>query len=283
MQILFSQYLLNKYKIKANKQLGQHFIFSQKIISKIIECFDLKKENVVLEIGAGLGILTQQVSFLANNVIAVEIDKTFLKILNDEFKDYSNIEIIEQNILDLDIVNLFEKYQKKIKVVGNLPYYIANPIIRKMLENRKYISEIIIMVQAEVAERIISSPKTKKYGILSISVQYFAKAEILTKISRENFSPKPKVNSALVKIIPYEKPLFEVKNEDFFFQVIKSAFNKRRKTLLNSLWNSSFLKIDKEKLKEIILQSEIDPLLRAEAITIQKFVTLSNNLFDFKN
>lgn len=283
MQILSSKYLLNKYKIKPNKGFGQHFIFSQKLILEIIKYLDLKKEDIVLEIGAGLGILTQQISFLSNNIIAVEIDKNLTKILNEEFKDYSNVEIVEQNILDFDFANLFEKHQKKIKVIGNLPYYLANFIIRKLLENRKYISEIIIMVQKEVGERIISCPKNKKYGILSISVQYFAKAEILTKISPENFSPKPKVDSVLIKIIPYEKPLFEIKNEDFFFQIIKTAFNKRRKILLNSLENSSFMKIDKKKLKEIILQLELNSLIRPEEITIPKFVELSNILFEFKN
>ena len=225
--------LLNQYNLRAKKKFGQNFLINKEIIDEIISKSEITKDDVVLEIGPGLGTLTKELVKNAKKVIAVELDQDMVDILNNRFSD-SNLEIINDDILKVDINEITKKYGK-IKVVANLPYYITTPIIMKLLENRYEIKSITVMVQKEVGERLCGNSGNKEYGAITISVEYYSDAHIIIDVPKDNFLPSPEVDSVVIKLDLLDKPRVEVKNEKKFFNLVKAGFSQRRKTINNSL------------------------------------------------
>ena len=271
--------IMSRHGFKISKSLGQNFLIDRNILERIIKIAEVTKEDCIIEIGPGIGSLTQYIAEAAGSVVAVEIDKTLIPILRDTLKDYANIEIINEDILKIDLHKLIgERFQnQKIKVVANLPYYVTTPIIMKFLEEKVPIESLTVMVQKEVARRMQAEPGTKDYGSLSIAVQYYSEPDILLNVPPSVFIPQPNVESAIIKLEILKEPKVYVQEEDLFFALIKDAFGKRRKTILNAL-NTGDLKLDKNLLKEILYESNIDENRRGETLTIEEYALLSNNL-----
>ncbi len=271
--------IINKYKFRFSKSLGQNFLIDQNILEKIVDLANISKEDFVIEVGPGIGSLTQYIAEAAKSVVAIEIDKNLIPILKDTLKDYTNIEIINEDILKTDLHKLIkEKFQNKtVKVIANLPYYVTTPIIMKFLEEKVPIDSLTIMIQKEVAQRMQAKPGTKDYGSLSIAVQYYSNPEILLKVPPSVFIPQPNVDSTVIKLEILKEPKVYVEREDLFFALIKDAFGKRRKTLLNAL-SSGDLKLDKDLLRNILNESNIEESRRGETLTIEEYAFLSNNL-----
>jgi 16S rRNA (adenine1518-N6/adenine1519-N6)-dimethyltransferase len=266
--------LLKQYNLRANKRIGQNFMINQKIIDSIIEKANLSKEDVVLEIGPGLGSLTKELINNVGKVIAVELDQNMINILNDRFAGYENLKIIQNDILKVNLKDILNS-DKKIKVIANLPYYITTPIIMKLLEDRLNIDSIIVMVQKEVGERICAKPGSKEYGAITVSVNYYSNSEIIINVPKENFLPEPEVDSCVIKLDVLEKPSVFVKDENTFFNTIKTGFSQRRKTILNSLSNGNF---SKEEISNVLKILNINEKLRAEDLSVQDFANISNEL-----
>ena len=271
--------IMKKHNVRFSKSLGQNFIINDFIIDEIIRRGDISEEDSILEIGPGIGVLTQALAETAHQVISVELDNKLIPILNETLEDYENVEIIHNDILKIDVGQMIEeKMEKPTKVVANLPYYITTPIIMKLIEEVSGIEEIIVMVQKEVAERMVSGPGTKDYGSLSVAVQYYCDAMIILDVPRDNFMPAPNVDSAVIRLIVKDEPTVEVINEEFFFKVIKGAFALRRKTLINSL-SKSAIGIDKDLLKKILEEMGIDLRIRGEKLDINDFADLANRIY----
>lgn len=273
--------ILKKYNFNFQKRFGQNFLIDSNILAKIVESAEVTKEDFVLEIGPGIGTMTQYLAESAREVVAVEIDKSLIPILGDTLSSYDNVTVINEDILKVDIERLVqEKNQgKPIKVVANLPYYITTPIIMGLFESHVPLKSITIMVQKEVADRMQVGPGTKDYGALSLAVQYYARPELITYVSPACFIPKPNVGSAVIRLDRYEKPPVETEDEAFLFAVIKAAFNQRRKTLANGLANARELGITRQQAEEALLQMELSPSIRGEALTLREFADLSNILY----
>ena len=273
--------ILKKYYFNFQKCFGQNFLFDSNILAKIVESAEVTKEDFVLEIGPGIGTMTQYLAESAREVVAVEIDKSLIPILGDTLSSYDNVTVINEDILKVDIERLVqEKNQgKPIKVVANLPYYITTPIIMGLFESHVPLKSITIMVQKEVADRMQVGPGTKDYGALSLAVQYYARPEVIAYVSPACFIPKPNVGSAVIRLDRYEKPPVETEDEAFLFAVIKAAFNQRRKTLANGLANARELGITRQQAEEALLQMELSPSIRGEALTLREFADLSNILY----
>ena len=273
--------ILKKYNFNFQKRFGQNFLIDSNILAKIVESAEVTKEDFVLEIGPGIGTMTQYLAESASAVVAVEIDKSLLPILGDTLSSYDNVTVINEDILKVDIERLVqEKNQgKPIKVVANLPYYITTPIIMGLFESHVPLKSITIMVQKEVADRMQVGPGTKDYGALSLAVQYYARPEVIAYVSPACFIPKPNVGSAVIRLDRYEKPPVETEDEAFLFAVIKAAFNQRRKTLANGLANARELGITRQQAEEALLQMELSPSIRGEALTLREFADLSNILY----
>ena len=273
--------ILKKYNFNFQKRFGQNFLIDSNILAKIVESAEVTKEDFVLEIGPGIGTMTQYLAESAREVVAVEIDKSLIPILGDTLSSYDNVTVINEDILKVDIERLVqEKNQgKPIKVVANLPYYITTPIIMGLFESHVPLKSITIMVQKEVAERMQVGPGTKDYGALSLAVQYYARPEVIAYVSPACFIPKPNVGSAVIRLDRYEKPPVETEDEAFLFAVIKAAFNQRRKTLANGLANARDLGITRQQAEEALLQMELSPSIRGEALTLREFADLSNILY----
>jgi 16S rRNA (adenine1518-N6/adenine1519-N6)-dimethyltransferase len=271
--------IMKKHNVRFSKSLGQNFIINDRIIDEIIRRGGISKGDSILEIGPGIGVLTQALAETAHQVIAVELDNKLIPILNETLEDYDNVEIIHNDILKIDVGQMIEeKMEKPTKVVANLPYYITTPIIMKLIEEVSGIEEIIVMVQKEVAERMVSGPGTKDYGSLSVAVQYYCDSMIILDVPRDNFMPAPNVDSAAIRLIVKDEPTVEVLNEAFFFKIIKGAFALRRKTLINSL-SKSAIGIDKELLKKILEEMGIDLRIRGEKLDINDFAKLANRIY----
>lgn len=261
-----TKYIIDKYNVYPNKKLGQNFLINEKTLNKIAE--EVNKEDIIIEIGPGLGTLTKILLEKAKKVYAVELDKKMCDILKSRFIAYNNLEIINDDILNIDIDKTFPN----AKVVANLPYYITTSIITELLKTN--IKDITILIQKEVAERICSKPGEAKAGAITYFVNYYADAKIVQNVSKEKFLPSPKVESSIVKLTKLEEPRVKVKNEKLFFELIKTNFTKRRKTILNSL--SSI--IEKEKLQKILQELNISEKIRGEELSMQDFANIANKI-----
>jgi 16S rRNA (adenine1518-N6/adenine1519-N6)-dimethyltransferase len=273
--------IIEKYGFKFSKSLGQNFLIDKNIIDKICEGAEISKDDGIIEIGPGIGTLTQELCERAGKVIVVELDKKLIPILKETLSYYDNIEIINDDILKTDIKDIINTRLKglNVKVVANLPYYITTPIIMKLLEDRYSIDKIVVMIQKEVALRMQAEPGNKDYGALSIAVQFYSNPYIITNVPKNVFIPKPKVDSAVIALDVYKEPKIDVKDEKLLFQVVKAAFGKRRKTLINAL-SSSNINISKEQVKEILDKCNIDSQIRGEKLTIYDFARITDALYD---
>ncbi|KXL51944.1 ribosomal RNA small subunit methyltransferase A [Anaerotignum neopropionicum] len=263
------------------KNFGQNFLIDSNILENIAHCAGITKEDCVLEIGPGIGSLTQVLAETAREVVAVEIDSSLIPILNQTLNGYDNIEILNQDILKADIDAIIEEKNsgKPIKVVANLPYYITTPIIMDLLEKERHIDTITVMVQKEVAERMQASPKEKEYGALSIAVQYYCDAHLDMIVQPSCFMPRPKVASAVITLQVLPERKVKTKDEALFFHLVKSAFGQRRKTLLNCLFNLGKLNLSKEELTSIIVSLGWDERIRGEALGIEEFAALTDVIY----
>ena len=277
-----TKFLMNKYNIQANKSLGQNFLIDENVITTAIEKSNINKDDLVIEIGPGLGTLTKYLLESAGRVVCVELDKRMIKILEERFFLYKNLDIINADILKTDLNKIIrdakEEYNlKSAKIVANLPYYITTPIIMQLLENKIDIESITVMIQKEVADRLAEVPGGKNTGAITYTVYYYGEAEKLLEVPNTSFIPEPSVTSEVIKINIRKEPPVKVNNEKEFFKLIKIAFLQRRKTLLNSLTNNGVS--TKEKLLEILKDLKIDEKIRSEKLTIEQFANLSNYLY----
>ena len=264
-----------RYNFYFNKRYGQNFLTDVNIIEKILEGSNVTKEDYILEIGPGIGTLTQYLCERAAFVLAVEIDKHLIPILDETLGDYSNVSVINKDILRISIGEELAKItDKPFKVIANLPYYITSEIVMNLLEGCLPIESITVMVQNEVAERMVAPPGKKDYGSLSVAVQYYSRPEIITVVPKTVFIPQPKVESCVIKLNVLDKPPVETEKVDFF-KVVRASFSMRRKTILNCL--SSGLELDKKEVQGILAKSNIDPTRRGETLSLEEFATVANN------
>lgn len=272
--------VLQKYRFNFQKKFGQNFLIDTHVLDKIIDASGVTEDDFVLDIGPGIGTMTQYLCERAREVVAVEIDKNLIPILSDTLKNYSNVTVINEDILKLDICKLAEEKNqgKPIKVVANLPYYITTPIIMGLFESHVPIDSITIMVQKEVAERMQEGPGSKEYGALSLAVQYYARPEIVANVPPNCFMPRPNVGSAVIRLTRHEKPPVEVEDEKLMFRIIRASFNQRRKTLANGLNNSPEIHLPKEVIQESIVSLGVPENIRGEALSLEQFAELSNEI-----
>ncbi|MBQ2900795.1 MAG: 16S rRNA (adenine(1518)-N(6)/adenine(1519)-N(6))-dimethyltransferase RsmA [Agathobacter sp.] len=270
--------VLQKYNFNFQKKFGQNFLINTGILEDIIEAAEITKDDFVLEIGPGIGTMTQYLCESAREVIAVEIDKNLIPILEDTLSAYNNVEVLNEDILKVDIKALAEERNagKPIKVVANLPYYITTPIIMGLFESHVPIDSITIMVQKEVADRMQEGPGSKEYGALSLAVQYYAHPEIVVNVPPSCFMPQPKVGSAVIRLTRHEQSPVDVENEKLMFQIIRASFNQRRKTLANGLNNFPGLNLSKEVIQQCIEELGVPVTVRGEALSLEQFAQLSN-------
>ena len=272
--------VLQKYHFNFQKKFGQNFLIDTTVLDRIISSAEITKEDCVLEIGPGIGTMTQYLAERAGSVGTVEIDKALIPILEETLQDYDNVTVINDDILKVDINRLVEEKNggRPIKVVANLPYYITTPIIMGLFESRVPLKSITIMVQKEVADRMQVGPGTKDYGALSLAVQYYAKPEIVANVPPNCFIPRPNVGSAVIRLTLYEEPPVQVKDEKKMFALIRASFNQRRKTLVNGLGNAGLPGITKESAAAALAQMGLSPTVRGEALTLEQFARLSDLL-----
>ena len=270
--------VLQKYNFNFQKKFGQNFLIDTRILEEIIEAAQITKDDFVLEIGPGIGTMTQYLCEAAREVAAVEIDSNLIPILKDTLSEYDNVEVIHQDILKVDINALAESKNqgKPIKVVANLPYYITTPIIMGLFESHVPIDSITIMVQKEVADRMQEGPGSKEYGALSLAVQYYAKPEIVVNVPPSCFMPQPKVGSAVIRLTRHAEALVQVEDEKLMFSIIRASFNQRRKTLANGLNNYPGISLSKELIQESILELGVPVNIRGEALSLEQFAQLTN-------
>ncbi len=272
--------VLQKYNFNFQKKFGQNFLIDTHVLDKIISAAEITKEDCVIEIGPGIGTMTQYLAESAREVVAVEIDKNLIPILEDTLSEYDNVTVINEDILKVDINKIVQERNggRPVKVVANLPYYITTPIIMGLFESKVPLKSITIMVQKEVADRMQEGPGTKEYGALSLAVQYYAKPEIVANVPPNCFIPRPNVGSAVIRLSRYEEaPVFAV-NEALMFSLIRASFNQRRKTLVNGLTNASNLHFSKDEIIEALEKMDLSSNIRGEALTLEQFAQLSNIL-----
>lgn len=277
-----TKFIMKKYNIKANKNLGQNFLISQEVVEKIVDCSQITKEDLVIEIGPGLGTLTKYLLEKAGKVICIELDTKMLQILQDRFALYNNFEIINNDVLKVDLKNLIKKEKenqkiKNVKIVANLPYYITTPIIMKLLEEELELESITVMIQKEVADRLIAIPGQKNTGAITYSVYYYATSEGILEVPNDSFIPEPEVTSKVIKLNIRKEPVVNPKDKEKMFKIIKYAFMQKRKTLLNSLTNNKIFN-DKQQGIEILNSLGINENIRPEELTLEQFAEISDNL-----
>lgn len=272
--------IIQKYNFIFQKKFGQNFLIDNHVLSKIIDNADIKKNDLVIEIGPGIGTLTSLLAKIAKKVVAIEIDKNLIPILNDTLSSYSNIEIINDDVLNIDFLELLKDCDEfsNIKVVANLPYYITTPIIMNLFESRAPINSITVMIQKEVASRILAKPGTKDYGALSLAVNYYAKSELIANVPPNCFMPRPSVSSAVIKLSRHVTSPFKVYDENLLFKLIRAAFMQRRKTLQNAIQNSNELSFNKDSIVLVLEKLNLPPTIRGEALSLEDFCKLSNLL-----
>lgn len=276
--------VLQKYNFVFQKKFGQNFLIDTHVLDKIIRAAEIGKDDCVLEIGPGIGTMTQYLACAARKVIAVEIDRTLIPILQDTLDGYDNVKVINEDVLKVDIGKLAEEENngKPLKVVANLPYYITTPIIMELFENHVPLQSITVMVQKEVADRMQTGPGSKDYGALSLAVQYYAKPYIVANVPPNCFMPRPKVGSAVIRLERYNNPPVSVENEALMFRIIRASFNQRRKTLANGLKNSAELDFTKDEIEQAVGRLGRGASVRGEALTLEEFANLSNILNNIK-
>lgn len=274
--------ILQKYQFNFQKKFGQNFLIDTHVLDKIISSAEVTKEDCVLEIGPGIGTMTQYLAENAREVIAVEIDKMLIPILEDTLSEYDNVTVINEDILKVDINKIARERNggKPIKVVANLPYYITTPIIMGLFESGVPLHSITIMVQKEVADRMQVGPGTKDYGALSLAVQYYAKPQIVANVPPNCFMPRPNVGSAVIRLDRYENPPVKVRDEKKMFAIIRAVFNQRRKTMVNSLSNAPELGIKKETITGVLEAMGETPTVRGETFTLEKFAEFTNRVYE---
>ena len=270
--------VIQKYQFAFQKRFGQNFLIDAHVLEKIVSAAGITKDDCVLEIGPGIGTMTQYLAESAGQVIAVEIDTNLPPILADTLKDYSNVKVINQDILKVDINELVKEYNngRPIKVVANLPYYITTPIIMGLFESNVPIDNITVMVQKEVADRMQVGPGSKDYGALSLAVQYYASPYIVANVPPNCFIPRPNVGSAVIRLTRYQEPPVQVKDPKLMFKLIRASFNQRRKTLQNGLNNSPEISFSKEEITKAIESLGVSPSVRGEALSLEQFAQLAN-------
>ncbi len=287
-----TQLILHKYKIQANKSLGQNFLVDDNVIDEIIRCSNIDKKDLIIEIGPGLGVLTNRLLQESNNVIAVELDKRMVSILQDRFKlningdVESHLEIINEDILKINLNQLIAEKRsnneiKQVKIVANLPYYISTPIIMKLLENRLDIDEIIVMVQKEVAERLTAKTGTRLAGAITYAVEYYSEAECIIKVPKESFVPSPKVESEVIKLTVRKDKKIQVQDEKLLFDIISKSFMQRRKTLSNALLNNNIIN-NKDDVEKMWKKLGINEKVRGESLTLEQFGTIADYITNKK-
>ena len=272
--------ILNKYKFVFQKRYGQNFLIDEHVLGKIIRSAGITEEDFVIEIGPGIGTLTQYLAASARQVAAIEIDDALIPILEDTLSGYDNVMVIHDDVLKVDLAKLAEEKNggKPVKIVANLPYYITTPIIMGLFENHVPVESITVMVQKEVADRMKTGPGSKDYGALSLAVQYYARPELVANVPPNCFMPRPRVGSAVIRLQRHENPPVEVQDEKLMFQIIRASFNQRRKTLVNGLGNAPELRVPKEQTTAVLEEMGLNPGVRGEALDLQQFAELSNRL-----
>lgn len=268
--------VVQKHNFKFSKSLGQNFLIDDNVIDRILAGARLSEGDKIIEVGPGIGTLTREMGKVADKVVAIEIDKTLIPILEETLADLNNVEVVNQDILKVNVEELVKEKLSggPVKLVANLPYYITTPIVMKFLEENIPVTDIVVMVQKEVADRMNANPGTKDYGALSVAVQYYCDTEIVAKAPRHMFVPQPNVDSTVIGLHVREERKYPVDNEEIFFKTVKASFGQRRKTLLNSLGTLGFL--TKDQVKEALSNANIDEKRRGETLTIEEFATLSN-------
>ena len=276
--------IINKYSFAFQKKFGQNFLIDSNVLESIIRGAEITKDDFVLEIGPGIGTMTQYLCEAARQVVAVEIDKMLIPILEDTLSEYDNVVVINQDVLKVDIKSLADEKNngKPIKVVANLPYYITTPIIMGLFESGVPIDSITIIVQKEVADRMQTGPGSKDYGALSLAVQYYATAKVILNVSATCFMPRPNVDSAVIKLTRHKEPTVNVADEKLMFKIIRASFNQRRKTLVNGLKNSPELSFSKEQIVKAIEKIGKPETIRGEALTLEEFAELANAFTELK-
>ncbi|MCI8293565.1 MAG: 16S rRNA (adenine(1518)-N(6)/adenine(1519)-N(6))-dimethyltransferase RsmA [Hespellia sp.] len=272
--------VLQKYHFNFQKKYGQNFLIDTHVLDKIIASAQITEEDMVLEIGPGIGTMTQYLACAAGKVVAIEVDSALIPVLEDTLEGFDNVEIIHADVLKVDLTRLVEEKNagRPIKVVANLPYYITTPIIMGLFEKHVPIESITVMVQKEVAERMQTGPGTKDYGALSLAVQYYAKPYIVANVPPNCFMPRPKVGSAVIRLTRHDRPLVQVEDESLLFRIIRASFNQRRKTLVNGLKNSAELDFDKDVLEQAVAALGRGESVRGETLSLEEFALLSNYL-----
>lgn len=272
--------VIKKYEFCFQKKFGQNFLIDGLVLDKIIAGAGVTKDDMVLEIGPGIGTMTQYLAEAAGKVVAVEIDRNLLPILQETLADYDNVKVIHADVLSLDLEKLVQEENggRPIKVVANLPYYITTPIIMALFEQHVPLANVTVMVQKEVAARMKSGPGSKDYGALSLAVQYYAEPYIVANVPCNCFMPRPNVDSAVIRLTRYEEPPVQVNDEKMLFKIIRASFNQRRKTLQNGLNNSSELNFTKDQIAAAIAEAGFSPSVRGEALTLEQFAKLTDIL-----
>lgn len=275
--------VVNKHNFKFSKSLGQNFLIDDNVIDRILEGARLSETDRIIEVGPGIGTLTREMGKVAENVVAIEIDKTLIPILKETLADLDNVEVVNEDILKVDVQGLINEKLNggPVKLVANLPYYITTPIVMKFLEEDIPVTDIVVMVQKEVADRMNAKPSTKDYGALSVAVQYYCDTEIVAKAPRHMFVPQPNVDSIVIGLHVRDEKKYVVDNEDIFFKTVKASFGQRRKTLLNSLGGLRFL--SKDEIREALQAANIDEKRRGETLSIDEFANLSNEINKFSS
>ena len=277
-----TRFIMKKYNIRANKNLGQNFLINEEVVKNIVGCSNIEKEDLVIEIGPGLGTLTKYLLEKAGKVICIELDTKMLQILEDRFSLYNNFELINNDVLKVDLKNIIKKEKeegkiKNVKIVANLPYYITTPIIMKLLEEELELESITVMIQKEVADRLIATPGEKNTGAITYSVYYYASSEAIMEVPNSSFIPEPEVTSKVIKLNIRKEPAVKPKDKEKMFKIIKYAFMQKRKTLLNSLTNNGVFK-NKTQGTEILNSLGIKENVRPEELTLEQFEKISNIL-----
>ena len=279
-----TRYIMKKYNIRANKSLGQNFLINNEVVENIVNSSDISKEDMVIEIGPGLGTLTKYLLEKAGKVLCVELDTKMIKILQDRFSLYDNFELINEDILKVNLNEIIMENKKdgkikNVKIVANLPYYITTPIIMKLLEEKLDIKSITVMIQKEVADRLIETPGGKNTGAITHTVYYYCESEKIMEVPNSSFIPEPEVTSEVIKLNLRNKPAVDIENTKVMFMIIKSAFMQRRKTLLNALTNTKVF-INKEEGIQILKKLNLDENVRAEKLSIQNFADIANIIIE---